>query len=391
MVPTEDQSLDVESAVRARYSEGAKAREEALCCPVPADPAAFEFLPREVIEKDYGCGDPTSHVREGDVVLDLGSGAGRVCFVAAKKVGPHGRVIGVDMNDDMLAVARRHVDGVAEKLGYQVVEFKKARIQDLALDVDRVEAFLTKQPVGTIAELARLEEEMRRMRRDAPLIPDDSVDLVVSNCVLNLVRDSDKHALFTEIFRVLKRGGRIAISDIVVDEELAPAMKNDPVLWSGCLSGALVEPEFLRAFERVGFYGVEIAQRSESPWRVVDGYEFRSVTVTARKGKEGPCLERRQAVIYRGPWREVLDDDGHRLTRGERVAVCDKTFRILTSQPYATQIIAVPPHAEVPLAEAGPFSCAPGGRNRHPRETKGEDYRESRAADANPCRPGECC
>jgi len=365
--------LDVEAAVAARYAEGARERQEALCCPVPpdpTDPTDLSYLPREVIEKDYGCGDPSRFVEEGDVVLDLGSGAGRVCFVAAKRVGSNGRVIGVDMNDAMLEVAARNRPVVAEALGYDVVRFEKARIQDLRLDVAALDARLAERPIRSAAALAELDAEVERQRRESPLLADESVDLVVSNCVLNLVREEDKNVLFSEIHRVVKRGGRVAISDIVVDEELPEAMKNDPELWSGCLSGAFREDRFLQAFERAGFHGIELESRSDAPWRVVDGYEFRAVTVTARKGKAGPCWERNQAVVYRGPWKEVLDDDGHRLRRGERAAVCDKTYRILTSAPYADQTLAVPPYVEIPLEDATPFSCTGESGVRPASQTK---------------------
>ena len=389
----EAEPLDVEQAVRARYTEGAIERQEALCCPVDAaDPQRFAYLPREVIEKDYGCGDPTRHVREGDVVLDLGSGAGRVCFMASKIVGPEGRVIGVDMNDDMLAVARRHEAAVGDALGYRNVTFFKGRIQDLRLDMGRVDEHLRERPVSSAADLVELESTTRRLANDHPMVADDSVDLVVSNCVLNLVRDDDKEALIREIFRVLKRGGRIAISDIVVDEDLPESMKNDPELWSGCLSGAFREDEFLAAFERAGFHAIAIAERGSTPWRVVDGYEFRSVTVTARKGKQGPCLERNQGVIYRGPWKQVEDDDGHVLPRGKRVAVCDKTFHILTGEPYADQVDAVEPYEEIPIDEAGPFPCSNGVALRSPRVTKGEGYRATTDGSDEACDPdGGCC
>jgi SAM-dependent methyltransferase len=127
------------------------------------------------------------------------------------------------------------------------------------------------------------------------MIPDESVDLIVSNCVLNLVKDGDKEKLFAEIYRVLKRGGRVAISDIVSDEDAPASLKRDPALWSGCLAGAFREDRFLEAFERAGFYGIELEKYDEQPWQTVKGIQFRSVTITAHKGKEGPCLERHAA------------------------------------------------------------------------------------------------
>src|SRR5437660_1542566 len=141
-------------------------------------------------------------------------------------------------------------------------------------------------------ELRDLED---RLRREEPLVADESIDCVVSNCVLNLVRPEDKPRLFAEVFRVLRRGGRAAISDIVADEDVPADLQADPELWSGCISGALREDAFLAAFEAAGFHGIRLAERRAEPWRIVRGIEFRSVTVVAYKGKQGPCLERNQA------------------------------------------------------------------------------------------------
>ncbi|RME28822.1 MAG: methyltransferase domain-containing protein [Deltaproteobacteria bacterium] len=380
----------VEGVVRARYAAAAHARQESLCCPIDYDPGLLEALPAEVIERDYGCGDPTRHVRPGEVVLDLGSGSGKACFMAAQVVGPEGRVIGVDIEDEMLALARRNAPVVAERIGYANVEFRRGRIQDLALDLDALDAWLAEHPVRSSADLPLLEAETARLRREQPLVADDSVDLVISNCVLNLVQSDAKTALFAEIFRVLRRGGRAVISDIVSDEDVPLAMQQDPELWSGCISGALREDRFLQAFEDAGFYGVRVVAWGEQPWRTVQGIEFRSVTVEAFKGKQGPCIERKQAVIYKGPFREVLDDDGHRLRRGQRVAVCDKTFGILTRPPYAEHFIAVPPHELPAIDDSPPFICGDGARLRHPRETKGEQF--DLTTDAGPiCGPGDGC
>jgi len=116
--------------------------------------------------------------------------------------------------------------------------------------------------------------------------------------MLNLVRDEDKRQLFAEIFRVLKKGGRAVISDIVEDEPVPSHLKKDPDLWSGCISGALQESEFLQAFAAAGFHGMEILKQDEQPWCTVEGIEFRSLTLAAYKGKQGPCWDCNQAVIY---------------------------------------------------------------------------------------------
>ncbi|RMG55296.1 MAG: methyltransferase domain-containing protein [Acidobacteria bacterium] len=377
---------NVEREVLRRYIEGAHQAQPALCCPTQYDDRFLRLLPQEIIEKDYGCGDPSAYVSAGETVVDLGSGAGKICYILAQKVGPEGSVIGVDFNDEMLAVARKYLPEMAEKLGYANVRFVKGKIQDLALDLERAEAWLRRHPIRSIEQLSDFEAECERLRREEPLIPDASVDVVVSNCVLNLVRPQDKQKLFSEIFRVLKRGGRAVISDIVCDEDPTPNILADPQLWSGCIAGAFREDEFLEMFERAGFYGIEILARQEEPWQVIDGIEFRSMTVRAFKGKEGPCLERHQAVIYKGPWKVVRDDDGHTYYRGQRMAVCDKTFNILTDPegPYSRDIIPVPPYEDIPLEEAEPFQCK-GTRRRHPRETKGLEYRETILSEGPAC------
>ena len=291
-------TLDTENAVRERYSAAAQAREVELCCPVDYDRKFLEVIPKEVIDRDYGCGDPSKFVREGETVLDLGSGGGKICFIASQVVGEKGRVIGVDMNDEMLALARESQQVVAERIGYNNVSFLKGRIQDMTIDRDQVDQYLKNNPVTDEQALQQLETFISDSRRDSPMIPDNSVDVVVSNCVLNLVDSDEKQQLFKEIYRVLKDGGRAVISDIVSDEQVPQHMQNDPELWSGCISGALQERDFLNAFVDVGFYGVEMPVLQADAWQTVEGIEFRSATVIAYKGKDGPCMEHNLSLIH---------------------------------------------------------------------------------------------
>jgi ubiquinone/menaquinone biosynthesis C-methylase UbiE len=365
--------LDVENAVRERYGAAANAKEDALCCPVEYDPQYLKILPLEIIERDYGCGDPSKFVKKGETVLDLGSGGGKICYIAAQITGAEGKVIGVDANTEMLALANKYLAEIGEKIGYENVEFRYGRIQDLRLDLNLVDEYLKENPIKSVSDLANYEAFCAKIRAEKPLVEDDSIDVILSNCVLNLVQPADKERLLAEMFRVVKKGGRVAISDIVADEDVPEHLQQNPELWSGCISGAFREDSFLEAFERAGFYGMEIVRRDSNPWRVVEGIEFRSVTLVAYKGKQGACRERNQAVIYKGPWKKVFDDDGHFLERGARMAVCDKTFRIYSREPYANQIIAVEPLENIPLEEAKEFDCRRAAR-RDARETKGLDY-----------------
>jgi SAM-dependent methyltransferase len=378
-----------ESATRERYAAAASAPEAALCCPVSYDPKYLKLIPTEVIEKDYGCGDPSKYLKPGETVLDLGSGTGKICFIAAQVVGAQGKVIGVDMLDDMLEVARRNALIVAEKIGHANVEFRKGRIQDLALDLEAFDEELKKNPITDASSYLAADEIAAKLRTQQPLIASDCIDVVVSNCVLNLVESRMKQQLFEEIFRVLKSGGRAVISDIVADEEIPEHLQNDPHLWSGCISGAYTEEGFLKAFEEADFYGIEILKRDDAPWQTVEGIEFRSVTIQAWKGKQGLCFERNQAVVYNGPFLKVLDDDGHAMERGKRYAVCDKTYNLYKKAPYSEYFSFIDPLTDIPLSEAKSFDCS---RTviRHPKETKGQDYDATTDA-SNCCDSGDYC
>jgi arsenite methyltransferase len=335
-------SINIESSVLIRYSEGARERQESLCCPVSYDEDLLAMLPDEIIERDYGCGDPSRYVQEGDVVLDLGSGGGKICYMAAQLVGKTGQVIGIDMNDDMLALARSYQDEMAQRLRGDRVRFLKGNIQDLALNIEALEQYLKTHPVHSHADYTALRNWESLQRHEQPLIADNSIDLVISNCVLNLVADHEKQQLIREIFRVLKPGGRVAISDIVSDRAIPRSMKNDPELWSGCISGAFQETEFLNAFTDTGFMATKYDKWDPVPWQTINGIEFRSATLTAIKpeliGEQG----REHSIIYRGPFAAVTDETGNTYLRGQRTPVDESTHTLLANPAYEGAFIDVP-------------------------------------------------
>jgi SAM-dependent methyltransferase len=177
-------------------------------------------LPETVTAASLGCGNPTAiaALKAGETVLDLGSGGGIDCFIAAKAVGPAGRVIGVDMTDSMLALA----NGNKAKLGAANVEFRKGEIENL--------------PVDSL-----------------------TVDVIISNCVINL--SPDKDAVFREAFRVLKPGGRFSVSDIVTEGEFPPQLRANVNAWSGCITGALDQQDYLDKMRRAGFTSIDVESR----------------------------------------------------------------------------------------------------------------------------------
>src|SRR5437588_10929589 len=160
----------VESAVRERYAARAKSTEAELCVPADYQSEYLKAIPAEVVERDYGCGDPSRYVREGETVLDLGSGTGKICFIAAQIVGPKGKVIGVDMTDEMLAVARRNAPVVAERIGYANVDFRKGRIQDLTLDLEKLDQELKQRPIADAASFLAADGLAQELRLREPLV-----------------------------------------------------------------------------------------------------------------------------------------------------------------------------------------------------------------------------
>ena len=236
-----ENSEKIKEHVRERYSQVAKNAEAscgcgcgtastASCCgPVSKDAYVqgigysldeIKELPESAVGAAAGCGNPTAiaGLKEGEVVLDLGSGGGIDVFLSAKKVGPTGKAIGVDMTDEMLALARKN----AEELGFENVEFRKGDIEDLPVE-------------------------------------DESVDVIISNCVINLAPDKDK--VFREAYRVLKPGGRITVSDIVTDGPLPQEIKDNPDAWAACVSGALDKEEYLQKIRNAGFEDVKVLDR----------------------------------------------------------------------------------------------------------------------------------
>ena len=313
-------SFDVDrprAKVREFYGDAAATPQAELCCPTKYDDSAISHIPKDVLDRFYGCGSPMSSagVKADEVVVDLGSGAGIDVFIAAKFVGPNGKAIGVDMTDRMLHVARENQPRVAEALGYDAVEFR--------------EGFLEQIPVES-----------------------KSVDLVTSNCVVNL--SPDKPLVFAEMWRVLKDHGRILISDIVSERVVPPHLKVNPRLWGECLAGTLTQEEFISALERAGFYGIEVLKKSY--WKDVEGYPFFSVTVRAWKfEKTSGCVFKGHRAVYLGPAKAFIDEEGHQFPRNEPYEICTDTAAKLSNPPYKGMFAILEPGEE----RAG-YACACG-------------------------------
>jgi len=201
-----------EGATSCCSSSSCCAAEEACSATALYSPEELAGLPSSVSEVTLGCGNPTAiaGLKPGEVVLDLGSGAGIDVFLAARQVGPTGKVIGLDMTREMIDLAQKN----AQKAGAQNVEFRLGKMEDMPLE-------------------------------------DESIDVIISNCVINLSPDKDR--VFAEAYRVLKPGGRMVISDLVTEGDLPPAVKESVEAWVGCVAGALDKREYLEKIEAAGF------------------------------------------------------------------------------------------------------------------------------------------
>jgi len=387
----------ISQQVSERYARAVTTGEQ-MCCPTGYN---FEdlrsFVPEEVLRVSYGCGTPAglATVRPSETVLDIGSGGGIDCFEAARRVGPTGRVIGVDMTDEMLALARRNAPIVMKNLGFPAsnVEFRKGHAENLPIE-------------------------------------DGSIDLIISNCVINLAPDKAK--VFREMYRAVRPGGRFTISDIVADQPVPNYLIHDTEKWGDCLSGALPMWEYLGGLVQAEFLGVH--QMKFMPWSAIDGIHFLSLTLTGYKlpetavpdgvrfatlvgpfsravdelgqtyhrGKpepvtartaqllktppferlfllsdepivlatiderlvsirpaDAPCVWKGHFALFTGPFIEVEDDDHHIYRRGVPLEICSKTLDVLESSPYSRHFAIINRAGEAVSGET--VSCDPGG------------------------------
>jgi arsenite methyltransferase len=293
---------EITQQVSDRYAKAASTGEQ-MCCPTSYDMQHLKtFIPEEVLKISYGCGTPAGlqTVQSGETVLDIGSGGGIDCFEASRLVGPTGRVIGIDMTDTMLEIARKNAAVVAANLGY---------------------------PASNV--------EFRKGMADAMPVEDDTIDLIISNCVINLA--PDKLKVFHEMYRVAKFGGRFTISDIVSDQLVPKYLVHDTQKWGDCLSGALPLADYMNSMTLAGFLGIHLVKFS--PWRVIDGIHFFSVTLTGYKLPPAAATSSGQYATLRGPFSRVMDERGSVYERGVPKPITPDEAQLLSSSPFTEHFL----------------------------------------------------
>ncbi len=335
------EAADKRDFVREYYGKMLKGKSDlvthACCCSDElSDPALRDIeneIDSEVLTKFYGCGSPIPPALDGCTVLDLGCGTGKDVFIASRLVGPEGFVTGIDMTDEQLEVAERHLDSHMEKFGYAKpnAAFRKGFIEDLG----------------------------------AAGIEDSSIDVVISNCVINL--SADKERVFAEIFRVLKPGGELFFSDVFAGRRVPEDIADDPLLHSECLGGAMYTEDFRRMMRSLGCpdYRVKASRRitigNPEIERKAGMVDFYSMTIRAFRidSLEDICEDYGQVAVYRGtvsgyPHAFELDDH-HRFITGKPMLVCGNTADMLQRTRFAD-------HFRISGDKSvhyGPFDCAP--------------------------------
>ncbi len=279
------------SVVKSFYSQAVGDTREDILNPVCYDESILNHVPDEFRFRGYGCGSPVldASIQEGEHVVDLGCGTGVECFIAARITGKTGKVTGIDMLDPMLELANKAHRHVAKNLGYDNLEFRKGYLEKLPLD-------------------------------------DNSADVVTSNCVMNL--SVHKRRAFSEIFRVLKPGGRLVISDVVCETEPDPAIRNDENLRGECIAGALTQQHLVSLLHETGFISRMLIKRF--PYREVQGHPFYSLTFSAVKPKFTPKVN----VIYRGPLPYIVTHAGKALFAGETNEISEHEAELLRDQVF---------------------------------------------------------
>lgn len=334
-------NFDARKEIKEYYGEILASSEDLktdACCTTDSIPEhhkkILSEIHDEVLMRFYGCGSPIPPDVYGRTVLDLGCGTGRDAYLLSKLVGPDGKVIGVDMTDEQLNVAKKYVDWHADKFGLEKtnVEFHKGYIEDL----------------GQVTE-------------------DESVDVVVSNCVINL--STEKRKVFSEIFRVLKQGGELYFSDVFADRRIPEALQRDKVIVGECLGGAMYIEDFRRMLREMGCLDYRIVAKSkievqnEALQKRLGNIQFYSLTIRAFKlGEviEDICEDYGQVAVYNGTIEETphqfLLDDHHLFQTGKPMLVCGNTAAMIGDTRYGKHFSIMGDRS----VHFGAFDCGDG-------------------------------
>jgi len=282
---------------------------------------------------------------------------------------------------------KRYIDLFEERITSlrNNIKIRLCNLENMMLDNDELNKIIRENPISNAEHYFELLKKIDRSKHNNPLITYDSLDTV---CI-NLYNRYDKkiaYKLMEQSFKLLKEYGKLIVNLVLSDELLN---KNVSVLYENVeVKHIPQESEMFTKFESLGYLASSYIWRGKLPTNIVNKVELRPFTIKAMKGVQGICKEKGHAVLYKGPWKEVVDDDGHVLKRGERIAVCEKTFRNLTSKCYKNQICGIQPYYEIEEEKAQVFDCSIAPI-RDPKVTKGiKKLKDNDSVDINEIK---CC
>jgi len=343
--------------------------------PVAGRTSSYGFLPHRCVQ-------------EGEQVLILGATHALSCAAAVRWCAPGGKLTVVEPTEAVLEGAAELIRRANGSMAGVDVRLVRSALEDLRTDPDFLSEFLAGNPVTDLLSFRHLESALAGQRTRAPLVPDSSADVVIADAALNRVAPERIELLLGEVCRVLKPGGRVVLTVLLVDERLPrplPEIEVDGLH----LRFTPGESEAADLLIRAGFFGISYGWRAGLPFLVIEGRELRAFVLEGVKAEKTRCLDQGHAVMYRGPFERAHDDGGHVYVRGERTSVCGKTFQVLNSPPYAGHFVGIEPYAPVPESSALPFDDMTP-RVRDPRVTKGlVPLRSGREPGAAP--QGKCC
>jgi arsenite methyltransferase len=336
-------------------------------------PLVNEYLPENIIQS-------------GDRVVLIGAIDANTITTVAGQSTATGSVLVIEPNElESLKVQTLQLE---DDLGYRNWCFEQTELDDLATNPGIASNLLSAWTIQDLQDYREFQSNLSQQRAENPLVPSESADVVILDWAVNRLSAPRVKTLLEESFRVLRRGGKLVLLSLLADEPISEPFP--PILDRPNLRFIPVEAEIMTFLNEAGYYGMQYTKRSDLPLKVVSGIELRMFAVEAYKGKQGICLDRGHAVIYRGPWHEVFDDDGHRYVRGERVAVCEKTYEIFNRTPYQNEFMTVPCYLEVPADQAPLFDCnTPTLRN--PQVTKGRKTVFEQGDNCSSTNSGGCC
>jgi hypothetical protein len=320
-------------------------------------------------------------------VLGMGPDVWELSQTVVPYISAEGRFIGVHTDGKAIEDARRR-SGNGNGHHNPNVEFHCVD-NDLRMSCLAADNLVQELSPKTLTAFRVVEQELARLRTEQPLVADESVDLVFATGLQHLASPAVRSQMLKDFHRVVKRGGRLVVVDVVSDESISTSdlLKADDQQRDELGVTVLRDLDLLGSLAEAGFYGVTVVRRDTLPWKTIGRTELRRCAVVGYKGKEGPCWEHYQAVMYRGPFKNVEDDDGHFYPRGQQIAVCQKTFNILSQEPYRGQFEYTDPLFPIPEQMRKPFPCNLTNPIRDPQYLKFRPPALSQAASAHQAVP----